>query len=123
GEIDSALGCAALRIVAQRRSIALAVVSFAERVERRPVHAEQRRQPVSLAEPVEIDQQAHDAIAEAMAHRLQPRMHDVAEIKRGGIFGSFVSQSEHCYSAACTSSGGGSSQGDDATCDSDTDRP
>ena len=59
------------------------MIGLVETVERRAVDAEQRRLPVGLIEPVEIDQQAHDAIAEAMAHRLQPRMHHLAEIKRG----------------------------------------
>jgi hypothetical protein len=36
--------------------------------------------PVRRIEPVEIDQQAHDAIAKAMPHRLEARMHDIAKI-------------------------------------------
>ena len=60
------------------------MIGLVETVERRAVDAEQRRLPVGLVEPVEIDQQAHDAVAEAMGDRLQPRMHHLAEIERGG---------------------------------------
>ena len=64
------------------------MIGFVEAVEGRPVDAEQRTLPVRLLEAVEIDQQAHDAIAEAMADRLQACMHHFAEIKRGrGVFG------------------------------------
>lgn len=59
------------------------MVLLVETVDRSAVDAEQRRLPVGLVEPVEIDQEAHDAVAEAMAHRLEPRMHDVAEKERG----------------------------------------
>ena len=58
------------------------MVGLVEAVERRAVDAEQRRLPVRVRQPVEIDQEAHHAIAEAMAHRLQPRMHDLADVKR-----------------------------------------
>ena len=64
------------------------MVGLVEAVERRAVDAEQRRLPVRVRQPVEIDQQAHHAIAEAMADRLQPRMHDVADVKRGGVGGA-----------------------------------
>jgi hypothetical protein len=65
------------------------VIGFVETIKSRPVHAEQPRLPVCRIKPVEIDQKAHHAIAEAMADRLQTRMHYVAEIERGrGVIGA-----------------------------------
>ena len=62
------------------------MIGFVEAVEGRPIDAEQRRLPVGRIEPVEIDQQAHHAIVEAMAGRLEARMRDLAEVKhRGGV--------------------------------------
>ncbi len=64
-----------------------------------------------------------------MAHRLQPRMHHVAEVKRGrnvlGIaidfgFGGWLG---HRYSAACASSGEGARHGTAAPNASATARP
>jgi hypothetical protein len=43
------------------------VIGLVEAVERGTVYAEQRRLPVRGVEPVEVDQQAHHAIIEAMA--------------------------------------------------------
>jgi hypothetical protein len=60
------------------------VIGLVETVERGPVYAEQRRLPVRGVEPVEIDQQAHHAIIEAMADRLQARVHHLAKVERGG---------------------------------------
>src|SRR6266481_2641107 len=92
------------------------MIFLVEAVERRAIDAEQARLPIGLAEAVEIDQEAHDAIAEAMADRLQAGMHHLAKIKRDRlrrvgrhlVFGALVL---HRYSAACASSGGGSRQG------------
>src|ERR1700722_3893838 len=89
------------------------MIGFVEAVECRPVHGKQARLAVSCVETVEIDQQAHDAIAEAMAHRFQARMHHLAKIKRGGV-GRIVwlgDRLRHGYSAACASSGDGSRHG------------
>jgi len=58
------------------------VVGLIETVKGRPVHAEQSGLPVRHIEPVEIDQQAHHAVAEAMALWFEARMHDLAEVKR-----------------------------------------
>ena len=129
GQVNAALGRATLRIGAQRRAVALAVVGLVETVERRPVDAEQRRLPVRLRQPVEIDQKAHHAIAEAMAHRFQPRMHHLADVKRRrGVGGSsgrfrFGKMCAHGYSAASASSGGGSRHGATAPSASATARP
>ena len=60
------------------------MIGLVETVERGPVYAEQRRLPVRGVEPVEIDQQAHHAIIEAMADRLQARVHHLAKVERGG---------------------------------------
>src|SRR5258708_13499500 len=98
---------------------------FVETIEGGAIDAEQAGLQIRLAEPVEIDQQAHDAIAEAMTHRLEARMHHLAKIKRrrlGGVarhlrLGDLVL---HCYSAASASSGGGSRQGATAPSDSAT---
>jgi hypothetical protein len=84
------------------------VIGLVEAVERGPVYAEQRRLPVRGVEPVEIDQQAHHAIIEAMADRLQARVHHLAKVERGGSnpaatrfgFGRLIG---HGYSAACAS--------------------
>jgi len=46
------------------------MIGLPETVQRRAIDAEQRRLPVCGPEPVQIDQQAHDPIAEAMAHGL-----------------------------------------------------
>jgi hypothetical protein len=65
------------------------VIGFVETIQSRPVHAEQPRLPVRRVKPVEIDQKAHHAIAEAMADRLQTRMHHAAKIERGcGVIGT-----------------------------------
>ena len=61
------------------------MIGFVEAVERAPVDAEQQRLPVGDLEPIEIDQQAHHAIAEAMSDRLEAGMHDLANVKRGCI--------------------------------------
>jgi hypothetical protein len=61
------------------------MVGLVETVERRAVGAEQRRLPVRVRQPVEIDQEAHHAIAEAMTHRLEPRMDDAADVKHRGV--------------------------------------
>jgi hypothetical protein len=45
------------------------MVGFVKTIERRAVDTKQRRQPVRLLEPVEIDQQAHHAIAETVSDR------------------------------------------------------
>src|SRR5476651_137462 len=58
------------------------MVFLAETIKRRAIDAEQARLPIRLAEAVEIDQKAHDAIAEAMTDRLQARMHHLAKIER-----------------------------------------
>src|SRR6185369_13176581 len=88
------------------------MVDLVEAVERRAVDAKQRRLPVCVRQPVEIDQEAHHAIAEAMAHRLQPRMHDVTDVKRRGVGAIirtfwFCRCCAHDYSAASASSSGG----------------
>jgi hypothetical protein len=46
------------------------------------VDRKQRRKPVGLVEPVEIDQQRIDLVAEAVANRLHALMHDITDIKR-----------------------------------------
>src|ERR1700738_1987315 len=92
------------------------MVFLVEAIERRAIDAEHARLPIRLIEAVEVDQEAHDAIAEAMTHRLQAGMHYLAKIERrrlGSVarhlgFGALVL---HRYSAACASSGGGSRQG------------
>ena len=84
GEVDAMLGRAALRIGAQRRAVALAMVGFVEAVEAarltRTAATDGRPRPAGRDRSA-----AQDAIAEAMAHRLQPCMHDVAKIERGGV--------------------------------------
>src|SRR4051812_5428016 len=123
GEIDAMPGGAALYIEAQRRSVALTVIGFPETVERRAIHAEQRRLLVGFVQPVKIDQKAHHPIAEAMAHRFEPRMHDFAEVERGGMSGDVVDPLGHRYSAASASSGGASRHGAVAPSASATARP
>src|SRR5882724_10121604 len=61
------------------------MILFVKAIERRAIDAEQRGLPVRGLELVEVDQQAHDAVAEAVADRFEPRMHDLADIKRGGV--------------------------------------
>ena len=128
-QIDAALGRATPGVKPQARSVALAVIGLVETVERRAVDAEQGRLPVRGVKPVEIDQQAHDAVAEAMPHRLETGMHHLAEIKRGrGVepialgygSGGFI---RHRHSAACASSGGGARHGTTAPSASATARP
>ena len=110
------------------------MIGFAEAIERRTVDAKQRRLPVRGVEPVEIDQEAHDAIAEAMADRLEPCMHDVAEVQHGCGVGGIATGFRfmrarggglirHGYSAACASSGGGSRHGTVAASASATANP
>src|SRR5580692_615486 len=119
-EVDAAIRRAVLRVQAQVRPVAFAVIGLVKTVERRPVDAEQPALPVRGVEPVEVDQEAHDAVAEAMADWLEPRMHHLAEIKRGRGFDGmanglgFGGWSGHGYSAACASSGGGARHGTDA---------
>jgi hypothetical protein len=45
------------------------------------VDRKQRRKPVGLVEPIEVDQQRIDLVAEAVAHRLHPLMHHITGIK------------------------------------------
>src|SRR6185295_19547274 len=99
------------------------MVGLVETVERRTVDAEQRRLPIRVRQPVEIDQEAHHAIAEAMAHRLQPRMHDVTDIKRRGVGVIARILCAHDYSAASASASGGSRHGAIAPSASATARP
>src|SRR6202035_1335917 len=92
------------------------VIGLVETIERSPVHAKQGRLTIRGVKPVEIDQQAHHAVAKAMSHRLEAGMHDLAKVKRGGIdlvlaLGSFAGRIRHGYSAACASSGGASRHG------------
>src|SRR5579871_1602031 len=54
-------------------------------VKRAPVDAEQGRLPIGDVEPVKINQKTHHAIVEAMPDRLEPRMHDVANVERSPI--------------------------------------
>src|SRR5580704_5972254 len=88
------------------------MILFVKAVERAPVDAEQGRLPVRFVEPAEVDQQAHDAIGEAMAHRSEPRMHHVTDIECCGVIvmrlGRVVA---HGYSAASANSGGASRHG------------
>ena len=120
---------ASLRMDAQRRAVALTVIGLVEAVEGRPVHAEQQTLPVRRLEAIQVDQQTHDAIAEAMAHRFQARMHHLAKVKRsrgvlciaiGFGFGGWLA---HRYSAACANSGGGARHGTAAPSASATARP
>src|SRR5277367_5720446 len=104
------------------------MVFLVETIERRSVDAEQARLPIRLTEAVEIDQEAHDAIAEAMTDRLQARMHHLAEVKRGRLgrvarHHRFDVLALHCYSAACANSGGGCRHGAMAPSDSATASP
>src|ERR1700719_2124379 len=98
------------------------MIFLVEAIERRVIDAEQARLPIRLAEPLEIDQEAHDAIAEAMADRLQAGMHHLAKVKRVrlrrvarhhgfGALAFFDVLVLHRYSAASASSGGGSRHG------------
>src|SRR5882672_6162275 len=61
------------------------MILFVKAIERRAVDAEQRRSPVRGLELVEVDQQAHDAVTEAVTDRFEPRVHDLADIERGGV--------------------------------------
>src|SRR4051812_12251750 len=103
------------------------MVGLVETVERRAVDAKQRRLPVCVRQPVEIDQEGHHAIAEAVTDRLQPRMHDAADVKRGSLgsdgFPRFDWPCAHDYSAASASSCGGSRHGATAPSASATARP
>src|SRR4029450_4650833 len=99
------------------------MVGLVETVERRTVDAEQRRLPIRVRQQVEIDQEAHPPIAEAMAHPLQPRMHDVADVERRGVGVIARIYCAHYYSAASASSSGGSRHGATAPSASATARP
>src|ERR1700722_8592939 len=94
----------------------MTVVGLVETIQRGAVHAEQRRLPIGGREVVEVDQEAHHAIIKAMSCWLQPRMHHLAKVQRGGLYLVLVcfgpgGRTGHGYSAACASSGGGSRHG------------
>src|ERR1700752_3224856 len=95
---------------AQRGAVALAVAGFVKTVESCPVGAEQRRHTIGFVKPVEIDQQAHHAVAEAMPHGLQPCMHHFAKVETGCVVAS-RDRVSHGYSAASASPAGSSCHG------------
>ena len=67
---------------ARGRTVARAMVGLVEAAGAGAVDAEQARLPVGFIESVEVDEETHDAISEAMAEWLQPRVHDLADIER-----------------------------------------
>src|SRR5882757_2542186 len=77
------------------------MILFVKAIERRAIDAEQRGLPVRGLKSVEVDQHAHDAVAESVADRFEPRMHDLADIKRGVVVRFGVrGWNAHCHSAA-----------------------
>ena len=61
------------------------MINLVKAVKRPSVDAEQGRLPVGHLEAIEIDQQAHHAIAETVSDRFEAGMHDVTDVKRGSI--------------------------------------
>src|SRR5262249_17352489 len=106
GEIDAVLVRTGLCIVAQARAVARSMVLLMEAIEASSIDRKQRRHAVGVIEPVEINQQAHDAVAEAMGLRLEARMHHLAEIES-----RWIARGHLGYSAACASAAGSLRQG------------